>query len=61
MRITGIPKSVLLGNENCLFSSLEMLAFDEPFGSYALRQLVADHVNYNKKVYIDNIEGDFSK
>ena len=49
------------GNENCLFSSLDMLVFDEFFGSYALRQLVADHVNNNKDVYIDNIVGVFSK
>ena len=31
------------------------------YGSYALRQLVTDHINYNKDVYIDHIEGDFSK
>ena len=28
-----------------------MLVFDGFFGSYALRQLVADHINYNKDVY----------
>ena len=38
-----------------------MLVFNGYFGSYAQRQLVADHINYNKYVYIDNIEGDFSK
>ena len=38
-----------------------MLVFDGSFGSYALRQLVVDHINYNKNVYIDNIEGDHSK
>ena len=38
-----------------------MLAFDGSFGSYALRQLVDDHINYNKDVYIDYIEGDLSK
>ena len=38
-----------------------MLAFDGYFCSYAQRQLVADHINCNKDVYIDNIEGDFSK
>ena len=38
-----------------------MLVFDRSFGSYAQRQLVADHINYNKDVFIDNIEGDFSK
>ena len=42
-------------------SSLDMIVFDGSFGSYALRQLIADHINYNKDVYIDNIEGDFSK
>ena len=38
-----------------------MLAFDRSFGPYALKQLVADHISYNKDVYIDHIEGDFSK
>ena len=38
-----------------------MLVFDESYGSYALRQLIADRINYNKDVYIDHIEGDFSK
>ena len=38
-----------------------MLIFNAYFGSYAQRQLVADYINYNKDVYIDNIEGDFSK
>ena len=36
-----------------------MLVFNGYFGSYALRQLVTDHINYN--VYIDHIKGDFSK
>ena len=35
-----------------------MLVFNEYFGSYALRQLVADHINDNKDVYINYIEGD---
>ena len=48
-------------NGNCLFSSLDMIVFDGYYGSYAQRQLVADHIDYNKDVYIDNIEGDFSK
>ena len=38
-----------------------MLMFNKYFGSYAQRQLVADHINYNKDVYIDNIEGDFQQ
>ena len=38
-----------------------MLVFNGYFGSYAQRQLVSDHINYNKDVYIDSIEGDFSK
>ena len=38
-----------------------MLVFNRYFGSHALRQLGADHVNYCKYVYIDYIEGDFSK
>ena len=29
-----------------------MLIFNVYFGSYAQRQLVADHINYNKDVYI---------
>ena len=48
-------------NGNFLFSSLDMIVFDGSFGSYALRQLIADHINNNKDVYIDHIEGDFSK
>ena len=35
-----------------------MPIFNGYFGSYAQQQLVADHINYNKDVYIDNIEGD---
>ena len=38
-----------------------MLIFNGYFGSYAQKQLVADHINYNKDVKIDNIEGVFSK
>ena len=38
-------------NGNCLFSSLDMIAFDGSFGSYALRQLIADHINSNKDIY----------
>ena len=37
-----------------------MLVFDGFFGSYALRQLVVDHINYNKNLCIDNIEGDLA-
>ena len=48
-------------NGNCLFLSLDMLLFNEYFGTYAQWQLVADHINYNKDVYINHIEGDFSK
>ena len=48
-------------NGNYLFSSLDMLVFDGSFCSYAQRQLVVDHINYNKDVYIDNIEAYFSK
>ena len=39
-------------NGNCLFSSLDILVFDGPFVSYALRQLVADHINDSKDVYM---------
>ena len=38
-------------NGNCLFLSLDMLVFDGSFGSYALRQLIADHINDNKDEY----------
>ena len=38
-----------------------MIVFDGSFGSYALRQLIADHINDKKDVYIDHIEGDFGK
>ena len=31
------------------------------FGSHSQTQLLADHINDNKDVYIDHIEGDFSK
>ena len=37
-----------------------MIVFDGSFGSYALRQLIANF-NDKKDVYIDHIEGDFSK
>ena len=47
-------------NGNCLFSSLDMIVFDGSFGSYALRQLITNF-NDKKDVYIDHIEGDFSK
>ena len=38
-----------------------MLVFDRYFDSYAQRQLVVDHINENKEVYIDNIDRDFNK
>ena len=38
-----------------------MVVFDGFLGSNALRQLVADCINYNKKVKIYHIEGDFNK
>ena len=38
-----------------------MILYNGYFGSFAQRQLVDDQINYNKDVYIDNIEGDFSK
>ena len=44
-----------------VYFKLEMIVFDGSFGSYVLRQLIADHINYNKNLYIDNIEGDFIK
>ena len=57
----GYQKVHVPGNGKCLFSSLIMLIFNGYFGSYAQRQLVADRINDNKDVYIDNIEWDFSK
>ena len=53
-------KMHVLGNGNCLFSSLDMIVFDGSFGSYALRQLIANF-NDNKDLYIDHIERDFIK
>ena len=37
-----------------------MIVFDGSYFSYALKQLIADHIN-TTKMYIDHIEGDFSK
>ena len=59
--LQGIKKVYVQGNRNYLFSSLDMIAFDESFCSDAQRQLVVDHINYNKDVYIDSIEAYFSK
>ena len=59
--LQGYQKVHVPENGKCLFSSLDMIVFDGTFGSYALRQLVADHINDKKKIYIDHIEGDFSK
>ena len=59
--LQGYKKVCVQGNRNDLFSSLDMIAFDGSFCSYAQRQLVVDHINYNKDVYIDNIEAYFSK
>ena len=47
----GYQKVHVPENGNCLFSSLDMIVFDGSFGSYALRQLIADHINDNKDVY----------
>ena len=41
-------------NGNCRLSSLNMIVFYGSFGSYALRQLIANF-NDNKDVYIDHI------
>ena len=57
----GYKKVHVQGNRNYLFSSLDMIAIDGSFCSYAQRQLVVDHINYNKDVYIYNIEAYFSK
>ena len=38
-----------------------MLVFDGSFRSYTLKQLVVHHINYNKDVYIDYIQGDLIK
>ena len=59
--LQGYLKVHVPGYENCLFWSLDILEFNGYFGSYAQRQLVYYHVDYNKDAYIDNIEGDFSK
>ena len=57
----GYKKVHVQGNRNYLFSSLGMIAFDGSFCSCAQRQSIVDHINYNKDVYIDNIEAYFSK
>ena len=57
----GYKKVHVSGNGKCLFSSFDMIVFDRSFGSYALRQLIADHINDINDVFIDHIEGDFSK
>ena len=59
--LQGYQKVRVPDNWNYLFSSLDMIVFDGSFGSYALRQLEDDHINYKKGVYIDHIEGNFSK
>ena len=38
-----------------------MIVFDGSYYSYALKQLVAGHINDNKDVYIDYIKGEISK
>ena len=58
--LQGYQKMHVPGNGNCLFSSLDIIVFDGSFGSYALRQLIANF-NDNKDVYIDHIERDFVK
>ena len=59
--LQGYQKVHVPENGYYLFSSLDMIVFDLSFGSYALRQLIASHINDNKDAYIDHIEGDFSK
>ena len=49
--LQGYKKVHVQGNRNYLFSSLDMIAFDGSFCSYAQRQLVVDHINYNKDEY----------
>ena len=38
-----------------------MIVFDGYFCPYSQRELIAYHINYNKDVYIDHIEGDSNK
>ena len=38
-----------------------MFVFNGYFDSYVQRQLVVDHIDYNKYVYIGHIKGDFGK
>ena len=49
----------VLGNEDCLFASLDKLVFNDSFGFFQLRQLIVDHIKDHKELYADNIEGDF--
>ena len=48
-------------NGNCLFSSLDKLVFNYSFGSFQLRQFIVDHIQDNKELYADDIEGDFDE
>ena len=57
----GYKKVHAPGNENCLFSSLDVIVFNGSFGTYVQRRLMADHINDNKDIYIDHIERDFGK
>ena len=41
-------KGHVLGNRNCLFASLDKLAFYDSFGSFQLRQLIVDHKKITK-------------
>ena len=49
--LKGYKKVHVPGNRNCLFWSLDMIVFDGSFGSYAQRQLIADHI-MTTKIYI---------
>ena len=60
-RIAGIPESSSTREWKLSILIIKYAYINGYFGSYAQRLLVADHINYNKDVYIDNIEGDFSK
>ena len=61
MPLNDYKKGNVLGNGNCLFTSLDKLEFNDSLGSFSLRQLIVDHISDNKELYVDDVEGDFDQ
>ena len=61
MQLNDYKKGHVLGNENCLFASLDQLVFNDNFGSFSLRQLIVNHISDNKELCADDVEGDFDQ